>query len=200
MRGHQRQAPRLAAQGERGAAARRRCAGGGDAGADAEADAVCGEMLHLFGRAAKDRGVAALQAHDALARLGGGEEEVVDAFLRLAVAAGAFADADPLDALGDEVEDAGADEGVVEDDLGSGDQLFGLAGEEVRVARPCADQPDFTGGDHLIRLHEASPAEVGRGCWRVRDGRTHNWCPRRSPCRWRARRPGSDRGWRRRSG
>ena len=200
MRGHERQSARHAAQGERGAAARGRRAGGGDAGTDAEAHAVGGEMGHLLGGAAEDGGIAALQPHHALARPGGGEQQVVDALLRLAVPARSLADADLFDAWRDEGEHARPDQRVIKDDVRGRDEPFRLARQKVGIARPRPHQPDVAGRDKIIRLHEGSPDGFGPGYWRWPGGRSRNWCRRPAPCRQRARRPTAGRGWQRRSG
>ncbi len=68
------------------------------------------------------------------------------------MAARSLADTDPLDAGGDQIEHAGADERVMEDHVGGGDQAFGLAREQIGVARAGAYQPDGAGQE--VMRHE----------------------------------------------
>ena len=57
--------------------------------------------------------------------------------------AGAFADVDTFGGGGNEIQDFGADEGVVEDDVGGLEDAEGFEGEEFGVAGAGAEEEDF---------------------------------------------------------
>lgn len=117
-------------------AARCRCARRGDAGADVDRDAFTPQMRHFLSRTAKDGRIAALQSDHAPPRLRRREQEVVDAFLSFAVAARPLADTHPFHAWRDQAKHPRPYQCIVKDDVGSSDQPFGLAGQEVWIARP----------------------------------------------------------------
>jgi hypothetical protein len=106
-------------------------------------------MPDFFGGAAKEERVAALEADDGRVFLGRGNEERVDVVLGEETEAAALADVDELRGWRDQGEDFGADEGVVEDDVGGFEETHGLAREEVWIAGAGADEEDFAGeGGH----------------------------------------------------
>jgi len=115
---------------------------GGDAGDDADGDAERVEVVDLLPGPAEDHRVAALQPHHAAAhpRLRG--DQRVDLLLRPRVPAGALADAEALGGRVGEVEDAVADEVVVEDHVGRRQRLDRRDGQQVGVAGTGADQGD----------------------------------------------------------
>ena len=61
------------------------------------------------------------------------------------MAAGALADVDSLRPRRNAGEDARADQAVVNDNLRAGEDFLPFDREQPRVARPRADQPDFSG-------------------------------------------------------
>ena len=50
----------------------------------------------------------------------------------------ALPDVVQLSPLGDEGEDAGGDEGIVDDDFGGSDELIGSTGKELRISGTCS--------------------------------------------------------------
>jgi hypothetical protein len=93
--------------------------GGGDAGDDLERHAGFGERGHLFGGAAEDERVAALEANDAAIGARVLDHERVDFFLRDGLCAAALAYVDDFGAWGEASSRmACGNEVVVEDDLG----------------------------------------------------------------------------------
>jgi hypothetical protein len=107
-----------AAIGERKFGGGRGSERGGDAGDDFEGNVGGAKGFDFFGGAAEEERVASFEADDGLMFVGGGNEERVDVVLGEEAEAGAFADVDELGGSGDESEDFGGDEGVVEDDFG----------------------------------------------------------------------------------
>ena len=120
------------------------CSGGGgegcrDARNDFKKNFVGAESLDFFGGAAKEERVAPFEADDNRMLRGGVDEERVDVGLREETEAGALADVDTLCGGRDEGEDFGADEGIVEDNVGGLKQARGLPGEEIGIARASTD-------------------------------------------------------------
>ena len=93
--------------------------GRADAGHDLEGDAGLGEGERFFAAAAEDEGIAALEAHHALAALGGADQDAVDLLLGDVVAARALADVEAL-RLARELEHGRVHQRVVEDEVGLG--------------------------------------------------------------------------------
>jgi hypothetical protein len=116
--------------------------GGADAGHDLEGDAGLGEGQRFFSAAAEDEGVPALEAHHALAALGGADQDAVDLLLGDVVAARALADVEAL-RLARELEHGRVHQGVVEDEVGLGQPPGRAAREEIRITRaaPTGDSP-----------------------------------------------------------
>ncbi len=102
-----------------------------------------GERQRLLGAAAEYQRIAALEAQHAAALPRQRDQALVDAELRRPGPAGALADRDQR-AFG-EGEDIGRDEGVMQDDVGGGEGVERVQGEQARVARPRADEPDGSG-------------------------------------------------------
>ena len=119
-------------------------------------DPGLGQELQLFAAPAKEEGVAALEAHHPLARLGFLQENLVDLVLGHLVVAGLLAHVDLLGTLGHQGEDGGAHQPVVDHHLGLGNGLFPLFREQSRVAGTRAHQNDLT--VHCPRLLGKAPA------------------------------------------
>jgi len=117
--------------------------GGRDAGNDFEIDMRGAESSDFFGGAAEQERVAALEANNGGVFLRRGDEQGVDFVLREKTEAAAFADIDALRGSGDELEDCGADEGVVEDDVCAFQDARSLAGEKFGITRARADEEDL---------------------------------------------------------
>ena len=140
--------------------------GRGDAGRhpghDLERDAGLREHERLLAAAAEHERVAALEAHDALARAGVLEQQAVRVVLRELRALALLADVDELRAGPRVRERLGRDQAVVEDDVGGAEQLDRAHGEQARVAGPGADEVDDAGHRAAIasaaRRRSAAPA------------------------------------------
>jgi hypothetical protein len=96
------------------------------------------QVIELLGRATEDGGIAAFQAHDAKPLPRGDEQKAVDLILPHRVTSGALADIDQF-RIGRELERAGMDQRVMEDDVGVGDEPSGLSRQQIGVAGACAD-------------------------------------------------------------
>jgi hypothetical protein len=134
---------------------------GRDARDDLERDAGLHQRQRFLATAAEHEGVAALEAHDPPALAGELHEERGDQLLRHWTA-WALADVDQLDAFGDEGQHAVADEGVVDDDVGLGEQPGGLQGQQIRIAGTGADERNSRPRSTTTELrHAGAPAATG---------------------------------------
>jgi hypothetical protein len=136
----------------RGAPASRRAfagAGGqgrGHAGNDAALDAGLAAGFQLLAASAEDEGVAALEPHDGQAVQGEGDQHRVDLVLGVRMAQLALGHRDPPRRLGRQVQDLVGDQAVMDHHVGGLQGLERLEGQQFRVARPRAHQPDSPGG------------------------------------------------------
>jgi hypothetical protein len=94
--------------------------GSGDAGDNLERHARGCERFALLPAPAEDEGVAALEAHDALARAPVLDQQRVDAVLRHGVGGGLLADVDRLHVRAAVGQKLGVSEVVVNDDIRCG--------------------------------------------------------------------------------
>ena len=115
--------------------------------------------------ASEDERVAALEAHDALARARVLDERGVDLLLRHRHAARRLADVDALRVIGAGVEQRRRGEAVVEHDLGLAQRLQAALRHEPRIARPRADEPDVAGlGLRRAHCGSSPAAEAAPSC------------------------------------
>ena len=112
---------------------------------DGRLEARVRERLEFLATAAEDERVAALEAHDALARARVLDERGVDLLLRHRHAAWRLAGVDALRVIGAGVEQRRGGEAVVEHDLGLAQRLQAALRHEARIARSRADEPDVAG-------------------------------------------------------
>ena len=145
---------RAVAVGERDAGVGGAARGRGDAGHDLEGDALGGERLDLLAAAPEDEGVAALEAHDALALLGQAHQQVVDVLLRHRVLRALLAGVDALGVRAHEVEDRPRDQPVVDHDVGALHEAQRAEGEQVRIAGAGADQRHLAAVEGEARVLE----------------------------------------------
>lgn len=92
--------------------------------------------MDLLACATEDPRVAVLEPNDAPARLRRRHQQVVDRALALRMAARALAHAEFFAAVGDERDNAGSDERVVEDDIGSAYQPLCFGRQQVGIPGP----------------------------------------------------------------
>ena len=119
------------------------CEGGGDSGDDLEGHAGVVERGHLFGGAAEDERVSALEADDAAPSAGVFDHQGVDLVLSDVLKAAALADIDDFGAGRRIFENRLRDEVVVENHVRMLDQAQGFDGEQVGVSGTCAHEIDF---------------------------------------------------------
>ena len=93
------------------------------------------QFLCLLAAAAKDVGIAALEPHDRLARLGLGHEQLVELLLWNGMGGGALAAINHLGGLGREPEQLRVHQGVIDQHLGAPDQLSSPTREQPRITR-----------------------------------------------------------------
>jgi hypothetical protein len=129
----------MIAVGDGDAGVRGRGHGGGNAGDDFKWHPGGGEFLRLFAASAKDEWIAAFEADDSFALLGFFDEEGVEFVLRDGVIGGAFAGEDDFGVGGGELEEGGIAEGIIGDDLGTGEQFGAAHGEQADIAGTGAD-------------------------------------------------------------
>ncbi len=129
---------------------------GGDAGNDFEGDVGRSERGHLFGGAAKDEGIAALEADDAAMGAGVLDHERVDFFLGNGLCAAALAHVDNHCVGRRELKDCRGYEVIVEDDVGGLDEAEGLDGEQIGIAGPCTDKVDAAFGRRVSKSNRRS--------------------------------------------
>ena len=114
--------------------------GGGDAGHDFEGDAGFGEFGGFFASTPENHGVAAFESADGLSFEGFLNDEGVDLVLGDGVVFGALASKDFFATRLGPVEEFGATEGVVDEDVAGLDALFGFDGGQSDVTRASADE------------------------------------------------------------
>ena len=107
---------------------------GRDAGNDLERDAGVVQGLGLFTTSPVDERISALQADDPLPLRGQEHQEMVELILLEDVAAVRLADEDALGPVGSQVEEIGMGEAVVDDDVGLGEEVPALHGDEPGIA------------------------------------------------------------------
>ena len=133
---------RVVAVRQREAEARGGAERGGDAGHDVDRHAGFDEDVHFFAAAPEDEGIAALETHDGLAFQRLAHEQLADVVLRHRVVAGHLADEDALGGRRDQVEDAGADQIVIDDDFGRLQQTRAFQRDQFGIAWAGADESD----------------------------------------------------------
>ena len=126
--------------------------GGRDAGDDFEGDAGGCEGERFFAAAAEDEGVAALEPDDALARRGLCRRgtSLISSCVS-ALRSGDLPAKMRSAPASDVVEDGGADEPVVDNDVGCGETVAPGQGQQTGVAGTGADQRDEA-ASHMIVL------------------------------------------------
>ena len=117
----------------------------GDAGDDLDVDAGSAQSRDLLAGAAKDERVPALQPHDGLAGGSVLDHQRLDLLLRHAMGALRLADRDQLCLAAGVLENLGAGEPVVEDDVGGLQRPHGFQRQEIRIAWPGADKQHAAG-------------------------------------------------------
>ena len=111
---------------------------------DLEGDALARQRFDLLAAAPEDERIAALQAQHTFALAGEAHQHFADLILRHGVVLGLLADKDTLGVAADQVEDAVADQPVVQHHVGLLHQPECAEGKQIRIARPCAYQVDLT--------------------------------------------------------
>jgi hypothetical protein len=135
-----------AAIGKRNASSRGSAESGGNAGNELEVDASGAQGLDFFGGTAEQERVATLETNDDLVFCGGSDQERVNVVLGEEPDTAALADVDAFGGGRDKGKDFGADERVVENDVGGLEQTGSLGGEEFGITGSGADEKDFSGG------------------------------------------------------
>ncbi len=154
---------------------------GGDAGDDADGDAVLDEGLRLLSSAAEDEGVAAFEPQHAFARAGQVDEAERDVALFRRGFAAAFARVEGF-GLGRPGEKVFFDQRIVDDDIGLLQRIQAVEREQAGVARACAAEPDPAGKkfgpvglgechrhgvqDGPFRRRQEGGMRRGVACWR----------------------------------
>src|SRR5438093_10467416 len=164
--GHEHDHRGAPALGERDAEPRGRRGRGSDARDDLERDPRGAHGFDLLAEAPEDRGITALQPHDAHASPGPVDQQPVDLALADADAAGRLADIDDRGARRDLVEQLSRDQPVVQDDLGLAEPAQPLHGDELGIARAGADERDDAA------LHASSFRRSPRGKKRIKRSST----------------------------
>ena len=143
-----------------------RVGGGGhsgrDAGDDLERDPRRPQRERLLAAAAEDERVAALQPHDGPPGAGVLEHQLLGPLLRDGLAAALLADEQQLGVRPRALERAGADEPVIEDHVGAGDQLERPGRQQAGVARPGADEVHAARSAAAHGRTAAAPPPPGR--------------------------------------
>ena len=142
--------------------------GGGDAGHDFEGDSGFREFGCFFAAASKNHGVAALESADGFALERLLDNEGVDLVLGNGVVFGALASKDFFAAGLGPVEEFGATEGVVDEDVASLDALLGFESGETDVSGASADEiaNSFHVGGRWQRRGEFSiDSQLEGGLW-----------------------------------
>ena len=108
--------------------------GGRDAGHHREGDALLGQHLQLFAATAEHEGIAPLEPHHPVARLGVFHQQAIGLLLRHAVGAGLLADRHQGGIAAHQIEDLGGDQLVIEHHFGLLNLLQRLEGQQARIA------------------------------------------------------------------
>ena len=158
----------MLAMGQRDPGVGRAAGGGGHPRRDPERHAGGGQRLELLAAAAEDERIAALEPQYPLAGAGEIDQKPIDAGLGADVAIAHLADEDPFHPGRHQLEDVGADQAVVDHDVGLPHQAQRLQGEQLGAARPGADQIDLAPrrrGAWLAILvgHPSTPPLMSRG-------------------------------------
>ena len=130
---------------------------GGNAGHDFKRDAGGGQFPGLLAAAAKDVGIAALEADDAFAGAGFVHQQLVQLVLGNGVVAGAFAGINQFRARRGQAEQVPVDERVIDDHVRAAEQLRPAHGNQAGVARAGADQIDSPFGFHGGQFRGQTP-------------------------------------------
>ena len=117
------------------------------------------QKLQLLAAPSEEEGVAALESHDAIARLSLPEQNLVDFVLGHLVMAGLLAHVDGPGAGGNQGQNGRTDQPVVDHHLGLPDGPAALAGQQARVAGTRAHQNDIAdhGSSPPISRAKAAP-------------------------------------------
>ena len=118
---------------------------GGDAGDDADRDAVADQGLRLLAAAAEDEGVAPLQPQHPTARAGQVDQPQRDVALQGRGLAAALAGEDALGSRSGPVQQRRVHQRVVDDDIGLPQRVQPVQRHQPRIARPRAAEPDPAG-------------------------------------------------------
>ena len=110
---------------------------------DLERHTLFGQGVDFLTAATEDKGIAALESHDALAFLRLVSEQPVDVFLAHGVVVALLADIDPFSIASGHVENGLCDQPVIDDDISLLHATQGPEGQEIGVARPATDQVDL---------------------------------------------------------
>ena len=136
-----------------------------DARHDLEADAGTGQGLELLPAAPEDEGVTALQAHHAMPGAGVIHQRLIDAFLGHAVIAARLADVQATCVRIGQRQNLVTDQAIMNDDIGLLQMAQRLERQQLRIARPRADQRHLAlrareavlllHGQHRLACHQA---------------------------------------------
>ncbi len=118
--------------------------GSGDARHHLERDPRLGGSLQLFCAAAKNKRIAALQSHDGFPRLRRLHQQLIGFMLRHRVLAGAFANANKFGIATHQLENRLSHQMIVENHVRLLDRLQTAKGQQPGIARPGADQNNFS--------------------------------------------------------
>ncbi len=135
---------------DRNAGISRHADSGGHARHDLEINSRCDERQSLFGSSTEHERVAPFEPDHLPPGPGMFDQEFIDLFLRESAVTDRLARAHLHGALRGHAEKAGACEMVVDDHVGSRQQVFAPAGEEPRVTWSGADQVNFS---RALRRH-----------------------------------------------
>ena len=113
---------------------------------------MTGQDFQLLAAAAENEGVAALEADDAPVFLGQLDQEIVDFVLGQGVLGGFLAGVDDLGAGLGQVQDAVADEMVINQDIRLADEAGRPQGQQIGVAGAAANQIDGAGRAEGLRF------------------------------------------------
>ncbi len=129
--------------GERNAGIGGGAGGGRDAGHHGEGDTFVRQHLQLLPTAAKHEGIAPLESHHPVARLGVFHQQAIGLLLRHAVGTRLLADRHQSRITAHQLEDLGGDQLVIEHHLGLLDLLQRLEGQQARIAGARPHQHHF---------------------------------------------------------
>ncbi len=117
---------------------------GGYAGNHLKGNTRLGQGLGFFSSPAKDKGIAALEAHHRKPGPGFLDEQFIDAFLGHGVGPGLFPHVDDLCARRHLGQQGKAGQLVIDHHLGLPQHLQALHGDQARIPGPGADQVNHT--------------------------------------------------------